>query len=438
MKTWKISLLLVFLPFYALAAAGGGVLIIWHLFGPSSRRGADTAKLAEALRLVEKRYNGEVSRDKILDAALRGMTAELDPYCEYLSAQDWKDFDDTHLRGKFGGVGIVIENDRPSGFVRVLTPIEDTPAFAADILPGDVVREVDGKSVKGQPLQDVVRRIKGVPGTRVTLTVGRGGREPFQVKLVRAMIRIRAVKAKMLDDGIGYVRITDFTEMMSSFDEEVKKLQAAGMKALVLDLRFNGGGLLSECVELADRFLDEGAIVTTRGRTADDSRALEAKKGDTLPDLPLVVLVNEATASASEIFAGAMKDHGRGVLVGARTFGKGSVQTPFPLGDGSYLKITTSRYYTPKGTSVHREEGKKEYGLEPDFRVEMSPEEYGRLMSKWNQERIVKADPDPEAAKAVDFQLDAGLEVIRARLKGARPNVAARILQKEKDKPSDN
>jgi carboxyl-terminal processing protease len=300
------------------------------------------------------------------------------------------------------------------------------------------VREVDGKSIKGQQLTEVVRKIKGEPGTKVTLTLARKGREPFQVTLTRKIITVKAVRAKMLEDGLGYVRISDFTEMMDTFDTEVKKLEGLGMKALVVDLRFNGGGLLTECVKLADRFLDEGVIVTTQGNTKDDQRKFMAKRGDTLPNWPLVVLINEGTASASEIYAGAMKDHARGKLVGARSFGKGSVQRPFRLGDGSYLKLTKARYFKPKGIGVHREEGKKDYGLEPDFRVEMSQEEYTGLMRKWSSERIIKADPPKEPDKFVDAQLEAGIEVLKAALENREPKVASRVLKKDAPKPPDN
>jgi len=209
------------------------------------------------------------------------------------------------------------------------------------------------------------------------------------------------------------------------------KLIDQGAKGLVLDLRFNPGGLLDECVELADRFLDEGVIVSTKGRADDDKRELTAKKDDTLkPALPLVVLVNGASASASEIFAGAMKDHHRASIVGERTFGKGSVQTPYPLPDGSHLKITTARYYTPSGVSVHREEGQKEFGIAPDFTVEMSQEEYGKLMKKWNDERVVKVEKPAEPDAFKDFQLEAGLEVLRAKIENRPPKVEARVLTK--------
>jgi carboxyl-terminal processing protease len=430
------SVLAALLPFFALVFALAG-FAAGYVKGRGARS-EDLGKVHAAFRKIQDRYYGAVPAETLLDGAVEGMTAKLDPYCEYFTAADYKEFEDVNLRGQFGGVGIVVGADRATGYLVVETPIEDTPAFAADILPGDQIREVDGKSIKGQSLTEVVRKIKGPPDSQVTLTLARKGREPFPVTLTRKIIVVKAVKARMLEDGVGYVRISDFTEMNRQFDAEVKKLAEQGMKAMVIDLRFNGGGLLSECVKLSDKFLDEGVIVTTRGKTPDDVRSFKAEKGDTLPNFPLAVLVNESTASASEIFAGAMKDHKRGTLVGSRTFGKGSVQTPFELPDQSHLKLTTARYFTPSGTSVHKEEGVKNFGLEPDFRVDMSQDEYSKLMKKWNDERIVKGERPAEPEGFKDHQLEAALEVVRAKLQNREPKVEARLLQGDKAKTSEN
>lgn len=418
------------MPAFSLLFGLAGLLMGWQIWGRPERSG-DLAKIRAALDRINTRYYPGISTATVLDGALEGMTAKLDPYCEYFTAQEFKEFRETNFEGKFGGVGIKVGLDRATGFLIVETPIEDTPAFAADILPGDLIREVDGKSVKGQSLTEVVRRIKGPIDTQVTLTMVRKGKEPFKITLTRKEIRIQTVKAKMLPDSIGYIRITEFSKLMAAFDEEVKKLMDQGMKGLIIDLRFNPGGLLDECVELADRFLEDGVIVTTRGRTDDDRRELVAKKEGTLPSFPLVVLVNGGSASASEIFSGAMKDRGRGTIVGERTFGKGSVQTPYPLPDGSHLKITTARYYTPSGVCVHREEGKKDYGITPDYTVEMSQEEYGRLMKKWNDETILKAEKPVPSDAVRDFQLEAGVEVLRAKIESRAPKVEARVLKKD-------
>jgi carboxyl-terminal processing protease len=423
------ALLTLLMPTFALLFGLAGLFMGWQIWGRGERSG-EMAKIRSAIDKINSRYYPGIATASVVDGALEGMTSKLDPYCEYFTAQEFKEFSENTLEGKFGGVGIVVGRDAGTGYLLVETPIEDTPAFAADILPGDQIREVDGKSIKGQQLTDVVRKIKGQPDTQVTLTIVRRGREPFKVTLTRKIIVLKNVKAKMMPDSIGYIRITDFSKIMTTFDAEVKKLLDQGMKGLVIDLRFNPGGLLDECVNLADRFLDEGIIVTTKGRTSDDRRELTAKKDDTLPPIPLVVLVNGASASASEIFAGAMKDHHRGTIVGERTFGKGSVQTPYPLPDGSHLKITTARYYTPSGVCVHREEGSKEYGIAPDVTVEMSPEEYGKLMKKWNDERVVKGEK-PASEAFTDFQLETGLEILRAKIENRAPKIQARVLEKK-------
>jgi len=418
------------MPVFALLFGFAGLGMGWQIWGRQGHTG-DLAKVRVALDRINSRYYPGVAPATVLDGALEGMTSKLDPYCEYFTAPEFKEFKENNMDGKFGGVGIVVGVDRGSGFLLVETPIEDTPAFSADILPGDLIREVDGKTTKGQPLTELVRRIKGLPDTQVTLTVARKGRDPFKVTLTRKIIVLKTVKAKMLPDQLGYIRITEFSKIMDTFDAEVKKLIDGGAKALILDLRFNPGGLLDECVELADRFLEDGIIVTTRGRTDDDKREIYAKKDGKLPPLPLVVLVNGGSASASEIFSGAMKDRGRGVIVGDRTFGKGSVQTPYGLPDGSYLKITTARYYTPNGTSVHREEGKKEYGIAPDYQVEMSQEENAKLMKTWSDERVSKGEKPVAPEGFRDFQLEAAVEVLKAKLDKREPKVEARILKKE-------
>jgi len=436
MSDRKTTLTLALLPSVGLSFALLGFFAGYLNWGMPLRKASHLAKVRAAMDHVQERYYGQVPAETLLDGALEGMTSKLDPYCDYLTVQEYKEFRESVVEGKFGGVGIVIGFDRASSYVTVETPIEGTPAFEADILPGDQIREVDGKSIKGQLPSEVARRIKGVPDSKVTLTMARKGREPFQVTLTRKIIVVKAVKPKMLEDGVGYIRLTDFTEMVDQFKEAMKGLQDQGMKALVIDLRFNPGGLLEECVKLADLFLEQGVIVTTKGRTEDDVRVREAKKEGTYPPIPLVLLVNEGTASASEVLAGALRDHGRAALVGARTYGKGSVQTPFALPDGSHLKLTTARYFTPNGTSVHREEGKKEFGIDPDYRIEMSDEEEDKLKKKWNDERISKGERPPEEKGFVDHQLQAALEVIRAKLENREPKVEARVLQK--DKPSEN
>lgn len=424
------ALLTLLMPTFALLFGLAGLLMGWQIWGRNDRS-AEVAKLRVALDRINNHYYPGVAPATVLDGALEGMTAKLDPYCEYFTAQEFKEFYENNFDGKFGGVGIRVGVDRTTGFLLVETPIEDTPAFAADILPGDLIREVDGKSVKGMQLQDVVRRIKGEPGSNVTLTMSRKGRDPYKITLTRKIIELKIIKARMLPGQIGYIRITEFSRFMKDFDREVKSLFDQGMKGLMIDLRFNPGGLLDVCCELADRFLDDGVIVSTKGRTEEDKREILAKKDDTLPPIPLVVLVNGASASASEIFAGAMKDRGRGTIVGERTFGKGSVQTPYPLPDKSHLKITTARYYTPSGVCVHREEGVKEYGIAPDLLIEMSQDEYQKLMKTWNDEGILKGEKPTAPEGFRDFQFEAGVEILKAKIESRAPKVEARVLKKD-------
>ena len=430
MNRSKPSLLPAFLPLIVSVVA-----VAAFMFGLYKGRGsADVQKLRHALDRIEHRYYGESSSPELVDSAMEAMVIHLgDPYSDYYTAEAYREVHES-LKGEFAGVGIRIELDAETGYLNVQTPIPGSPAFAADILPGDQITEVNGKSIKGESLRDIVMKIKGKPGSEVTLTILRKGQPAFKVTLMRAIVQVSAVISRMLDGKIGYVRISEFSKMMDDFDSHVQRLIKEGMAALIIDLRFNGGGLLEECVELADRFLSKGKIVSTRGRTDGDTHDYLANSEGTLPDLPVVVLVNEASASASEIFAGAMKDRGRGNLVGGRTYGKASVQTPFPLGDGSHLKLTTARYYTPSGTDLNRVEGGKEYGLEPDYRIEMSPTEYADLMRQWSNELVVKGEPPPGPENFVDHQLEAALEVLRARMAGRVPDVKPRIIEVE-EKP---
>ncbi len=386
-------------------------------------------KVREASLLIQERYYGETTDEKLERGAMEGLVAVLDPYSQYFTKRDYEDFRDKNMVGTFSGVGILVEVDRETGYLNIVTPIEDSPAFSADILPGDKLIKVGGEDIKGQPLDEVVGKIKGDTGTEVKLTFWRKGRELFDITLKRAKITIVAVKSKMVDGRIGYVRISDFTEMLPQFDKAIGALKEKGMKALVVDLRFNGGGLLDSAFQLSDRFVPKGKlIVSTRGRQAKDRRDLLAEDdAHDVPDMPVVILTNGGTASASEIFAGCLRDHGRDAIVGARTYGKGSVQTPFILSDGSSLKITTARYFTPDGTSVHREEGKKDYGLDPDHLVEMTNEEYAQVREHWRRESILKGGPDAKPGPK-DLQLDGAVEVLNAKLDNRPAKVEKREL----------
>lgn len=396
-------------------------------------------RVREVAGVIHERYYGDVTDEKLEREALVGMMEALDPYCQYFTRKDYEDFRRA-VTGEFYGIGVLVEVDRDTGYVNVVTPIEDTPAFAEDILPGDKIVKVDGEDIKGLQLDDVVRKIKGPENTVVTLTLWRKDRNVFDLRIKRAKITIIAVKSKLLEGPhpVGYVRISDFTDMLPQFDRAIAELSARGMKGLVIDLRFNGGGLLDSAIELSDRFLPAGSVVvTTRERSHVEHRKAKDDARDLPAALPVVLLVNGASASASEVFAGCLRDHDRAKLVGARTFGKGSVQTPVVLSDGSCVKVTTARYFTPKGTSVHKEEGKKDYGLEPDYLVEMSDPEYVAVRDFWRQEAVVKGDPTRKPVPARDPQLEAAVEIVVAALEGRPARVERRELAATKAKDSD-
>lgn len=320
----------------------------------------------EILNRVKQGYVEDVSDKELLENGIRGMLDGLDPHSAYLNKEEFKEIS-ISTSGKFGGLGIEVQMQ--NGFVRVVTPIDDTPASAAGIQAGDLILRIDDTAVKGMSLMDAVKAMRGKAGSEITLTVLREKRdEPFKVTLKRAVIRVRSVKSRMLDDGYGYVRITQFTSQTGdSLKREIGKLkdEANGpLRGIVLDLRNNPGGVLSAAVDVADTFINNGDIVSIRGRAPNTDQRFDATPGDMLDGAPMVVLVNEGSASASEIVAGALQDDSRAVIMGNQTFGKGSVQTIVPLANGAALKLTTARYYTPSGRSIQAE------GIEPDVGIQ--------------------------------------------------------------------
>ena len=312
---------------------------------------------------VRSDYVEPVSDQQLIEAALNGMLSSLDPHSGYLNASNFKDFQVT-TKGEFGGLGIEVTME--NGWVKVISPIDDTPAAHAGIQPNDLITHLDGESVQGMTLNDAVERMRGAPNTDIRLTVQRGKRPPFDITLTRAVIKIQTVKWKLIDK-VGYVRITQFTE--TSDDNLLKALAGIKKKAkgplegYVLDLRNNPGGLLDQAVRVAGDFLDRGEIVSTRARHPEDTQRFNAHGPDLLNGAPLVVLINDGSASASEIVAGALKDHRRATLMGTRSFGKGSVQTIIPLPGHGAIRLTTARYYTPSGRSIQA------VGIEPDIVV---------------------------------------------------------------------
>ncbi|SEQ24894.1 carboxyl-terminal processing protease [Solimonas aquatica] len=322
----------------------------------------DLQTFVEILNRVKADYVEPVEDKTLIENAVRGMLSGLDPHSAYLDKEEYADMN-VVTTGKFGGLGIEVQMQ--NGFVRVVSPIDDTPAAKAGIQPGDLIVKIDETPVKGLSLNEAVDKMRGEPGTKVKLTVvheGDGG--PKVLDLKRETISVASVRGKLLDDSIGYLRISSFTtDTDNSFNKEFAKISKdakGGLKGLVLDLRNNPGGVLDAAVKISDEFLEKGPVVSIKGREANEQREFDARAGDVMNGKPIVVLVNGGSASASEIVAGALQDQKRALIVGTRSFGKGSVQTILPLTNEGAIKLTTARYYTPSGRSIQGE------GIEPD------------------------------------------------------------------------
>jgi carboxyl-terminal processing protease len=372
-----------------------GGLLAWAFAGAVPDKSADDRifgeydRFIEILRVVQKQYVRDVDAHEMFKSAIRGMLSGLDPFSDYIPEEEADEFNKM-TRGKFGGIGIQIGMTR--GMLTVISPLEDSPAFEAGVLAGDIIVEINGKTADGITLNEAVKILTGEPGTQVKIKVRHLTGEMADVTITRAIIEVHSVKGVRRDDQgrwvwmldpekkIAYVRLTGFVD--NSADELRKVLEeivADGIKGLVLDLRFNPGGQLRVAVDVCDMFIDEGVIVQTKGRTVSPWEAIATKDG-TLPYFPMVVLANPFSASASEIVAGCLQDHNRAIIVGERTFGKGSVQNLIPLeGDKAVLKLTTNKYYLPNGRNIHREEDMTdadEWGVMPDILVPVKPEEY--------------------------------------------------------------
>jgi carboxyl-terminal processing protease len=322
-------------------------------------------RFQEIYSQVRNNYVEEVPHEKLIDGAIKGMLSSLDPHSAYLSRDQMKEMQ-VETEGQFGGLGIEVTTE--DGFVKVVSPIEGTPAAKAGIEAGDLIIRLDDTSTKGISLMEAVKQMRGEPGTDITLTVVREGFEqPQKFTITRDVIHIRSVKSRMLDESVGYVRITQFQkDTGSKVREQVDELRGEadkGLGGLVLDLRNNPGGVLYAAQEVADAFVTAGKLVYTEGRAKGSRHVAKANPDDILDGAPIVVLVNGGSASASEIVAGALQDHDRGIVMGTTTFGKGSVQSLQELGSGHGLKLTTARYFTPKGRSIQAK------GIEPDITV---------------------------------------------------------------------
>ncbi len=320
------------------------------------------------LSIVKKNYVEDVETKNLVNGAINGMLNSLDPHSAYLTPELYKDLQ-SDTQGRFGGLGIEITVK--GGMLTVVSPIEDTPAHKAGIKPGDQIFKIEDEFTKDMSLADAVKKMRGLKGTKINLTIRReGAADLIDVSLVRDVIRVQSVKSRSLEPGYGYVRLAQFQERGDrDIQRALEKLAAekAGLKGLVLDLRNNPGGLLNQAVRVSDLFLESGMIVYTDGRIESQKQKFFAQKEGTWADFPIVVLVNGGSASASEIVAGALQDHKRAVVLGTKTFGKGSVQTILPLDDNSALRLTTARYFTPKGRSIQAT------GIVPDIVIENIP-----------------------------------------------------------------
>ena len=392
-------------------------------------KGRETYRQLELFGTVFDRIRNdyvETTKDQdLIETAINGMLSALDPHSSYLSEKSFKDMQ-VRTRGEFGGLGI--EVTMTDGLVKVMSPIDDTPAFRAGIKAGDMVTHLDGAPIRGLTLQQAVEKMRGKVGEDIKLTIQRGTKQPFDVTITRARIKITPIKHRLEANNIGYIRITSFNDQTTiDLKKAYKKLQKKakkGISGLVLDLRNNPGGLLKEAISVSDAFLDRGEIVSTRGRKKTESTRSTAQKGDITNGLPIVVLVNGGSASASEIVAGALQDHRRAIILGTRSFGKGSVQTIMPLPGHGAIRLTTQRYYTPSGRSI---QGK---GIEPDIMItQLEVKEISDLKQRREKDlrgalsgdkvtakdkKKAKDEKDAKADKKIkDYQLTRAMGVLR-------------------------
>jgi len=322
---------------------------------------------SDVLGTLKKEYVDDVEQSEVIDSAINGMLQSLDPYSAYMSPDSFKNMN-SDTKGEFGGLGIEITME--AGLVKIITPIEGTPADKAGVEAGDYIVKIDNKQVKGMSLLDAVKLMRGKIGTQITITVRRADVEDELIfKITRGLIKIREVSAEV-KNNVGYIRLRAFNEQ--SHTQLTKKLSALPNNKLsgyILDLRNNPGGLLSQAIKITGTFLDGGEVVSTRGKDQRDIKIFNAKKGDMINKKPLIVLINKGSASASEIVSGALKDHKRAIILGEKSFGKGSVQSIIPLKNGGGLRLTTAKYYLPSGESIH------EKGVEPDITVKRENKE---------------------------------------------------------------
>lgn len=379
---------------------------------------------SEVIGVIQKEYVEEKKPKELIQGAIKGMLETLDPHSAFMTPAMYKEMQE-ETKGRFEGLGIEIT--LKEGILTVVAPIEDTPAFRAGILPGDQILMIDGESTKNLTLMESVKRLRGPKGTKVTITIMREGfTKPKEITLTRDIIPIRSVRHELMEKSYGYIRISQFQEKTDQeFEKAIKLLEEeskGNLKGLILDLRNNPGGLLDQAVKIADRFIESGIIVSIEGRREEQKMKFQAHSYGTIPPYPLVVLINGGSASGSEIVAGAIQDHGCGILLGTQTFGKGSVQTIFPLKDGSGLRLTTARYYTPSGRSIQAK------GITPDIIVRQQTEEekvtplpkqpmekdLERHLTDKVQQKEKTPKEEVKEKKTCDYQLERAIELLKS------------------------
>jgi carboxyl-terminal processing protease len=388
---------------------------------PSATNTAETYKelnlFGDVFEKVRSEYADAVTDDTLIEGAINGMLTSLDPHSNYLNAKNFNDMK-VQTRGEFGGLGIEVSME--NGLIKVVSPIDDTPAARAGLKPGDLITHLDGNPVQGMTLPEAVEKMRGPENSEVTLRIRRSGKDPFDVKLVRAKIKIQSVRSHLEGDSIGYIRITSFTEQtdvgLANAMKNLRQQASNKLIGVILDLRNNPGGLLDQAVAVSDAFIEKGEIVSTRGRRTDDAQRYNAHSGDVTGGLPMVVLINGGSASASEIVAGALQDHHRAILLGTRSFGKGSVQTIIPLPGHGAMRLTTARYYTPSGRSIQAK------GIDPDIQVDAAKIDHPA--NDTDKKQVAdKTDPDSPADQGSvdpsimgtgdDYQLARAVDMLR-------------------------
>lgn len=378
---------------------------------------------------VRSDYVEKVTDEQLIEYAIKGMLTNLDPHSSYLTPKSFRDMQ-VQTRGEFGGLGIEVTME--NGLVKVVSPIDETPAFRAGVKPGDLITHLDNEPIQGLTLSQAVEKMRGPVNSDIILTVRREGREAFDITITRAVIKIRSVRSRAEGD-VGYIRVTSFTEQtekgVNAAMDKLKEQLGDKMKGVVLDLRNNPGGLLDQAVKVSDAFLPQGEIVSTRARRSDDGQRFNSHAGDKAKGFPLVVLINGGSASASEIVAGALQDHRRAIIMGTRSFGKGSVQTIIPLAGHGAIRLTTARYYTPSGRSIQAK------GIDPDIEVKpakieeldqprrrreenlrgalSNPTQGGGTPSASTAKPKAGAKEEPKSLASRDYQLSRAVDLIR-------------------------